>query len=149
MEIKFIANKFIKTGGTSSQFLMADGSVSSTVSGTVPVGGVVAWLKSLTGTPALDAAYVECNGQVLSDAGSVFNGVTIPNLNASGGGTKRFLRGSTTSGTTGGTETHAHNIQLVSGSGGSGGSYKIYAGTTDAASTLPSYYEVVYVMRIK
>jgi len=63
--------------------------------GIIPVGSIIAWHKSFTNTPALPDGWVECNGQVLSDADSVYNGQTIPNLNGDG----RFLRGSSTSGT--------------------------------------------------
>ncbi len=136
----------------------------------VPVGAVLAWLKSLTGAPALSAAFVECNGQTISDAGSPFNGVAIPNLNASGGGTKRFLRGSTSSGATGGEDTHqlttaelAGHTHTVSGTPPSGGAVGWngptvgYLGGTTTASTggdtahenKPPYYEVVWIMRIK
>ena len=115
--------------------------------GIIPVGGVVAWLKSFTGTPTLNDEYVECNGQNLSDAQSVYNGKNIPDLNGDDG-VKRFLRGSTTSGSTGGSETHSHDLTI--------GCF-IDCGTvntiwdifTTAVSTLPSYYEVVWVMRIK
>lgn len=72
------------------------------------VGFVIAWQKSYTNVPSLVTEYVEANGQVLSDAQSVYNGQTIPNLNASGGGTQRFLKGSSTSGTTGGADSHTH-----------------------------------------
>ena len=72
-----------------------------TVSGTVafgqmndsPVGSVVAWLKSFANVPALPDGWVECNGQVLDDPASPFNGETIPDLNGSAE-TQRFLRGS-------------------------------------------------------
>lgn len=45
----------------------------------------------------LDDNYVECNGQTLSDSGSIFNGDIIPDLN----GNNNFLRGNSTSGETG------------------------------------------------
>ena len=93
-------------------------------------------------TTKLPDGWVECNGQALDDAGSIYNDETIPDLNASSG-TARFLRGATSSGGTGGTETHTHG-KLGSGS--------FYSGTTagiDATSTLPSYYEVVWIMRVK
>lgn len=48
--------------------------------GYVPIGSVIAWFPNLTST-ALPSNFVMCNGQVLSDAGSKLNGVTIPNLN--------------------------------------------------------------------
>jgi hypothetical protein len=49
----------------------------------VPVGGIIGWHKSFANVPALPASgkWVECNGQVLADAGSPLNGQTIPNLN--------------------------------------------------------------------
>jgi hypothetical protein len=111
----------------------------------IPIGGVMAWLKTYTNTPALGSNFVECNGQVLSDAGSVYNGQTIPNLNAS-----RFLRGQATSGGTGGSETHTHTLTLVSNAAGNQAVQTIFPpATSDATSTLPTYYNVVWIMRIK
>jgi len=118
--------------------------------GIVPIGAVVAWLKSLGGvTPALIPSFVECNGQVLADADSVYNGVTIPNLNASGGGAKRFLMGSTSSGTTGGANDHSHTYTENSrGTDAPAGNCLTSIGG-GATTTLPPYYEIVWVMRIK
>lgn len=131
--------------------------------GIVPVGSTLAWLKSFTNTPALPDGYVECNGQTLSDSDSVYNGQTIPDLNGSSG-TQRFLRGSTSSGTTGGSETHRHAfsgttlktnnlIYVVTTCCGSVGPHQChthqFSGNTGYNSTLPSYYEVVWVIRIK
>jgi hypothetical protein len=113
-----------------------------------PIGSVLAWLKSFTNTPALPSNFVECNGQVLSDTGSVYNGQTIPDLNGSAG-TGRFLRGKTTSGGTGGTETHHHSVSNSSVADGHGSVQAVEAQDTSDYSTLPSYYEVVWVMRIK
>jgi hypothetical protein len=120
--------------------------------GLVPVGCVVAYLKTLTSAPALPDEFVECNGQTLSDAQSVFNGVVIPNLNGASSGTKRFLRGSGTSGTTGGTEGHLHCISACTFTYQTCTSPCIIGLTclsTGSAGTLPSYYEVVFVIRIK
>lgn len=125
----------------------------------MPVGAVIPWLKSYTNTPALGTSWVECNGQVLSDVASVFNGQTIPDLNGNGG-TKRFLRGSATSGTTGGsdTQTHTHTVSLTGTykQGSNNGTTELQAEattfTTSAPSdtaNLPSYYEVVFIMRVK
>ena len=146
--------------------------------GLVPVGCVVAYLKSLTNTPALPDEFVECNGQTLSDAQSVFNGQVIPNLNASGGGSQRFLRGSTTSGGTGGADTstallsHTHGTPSSIGGSCPGTSPAVTlcaiipqansaccfnytclpsnaAGSGSSFSILPSYYQVTWIMRIK
>ncbi|MDP1920237.1 MAG: hypothetical protein Q8L14_28590 [Myxococcales bacterium] len=61
--------------------------------GTVPVGTIVAWHKTLA-TTTLPSSWVECSGQTINDTASPYNNLTIPDLNGSG----RFLRGSTSSG---------------------------------------------------
>ncbi|HNR87503.1 MAG TPA: hypothetical protein PKM65_04115 [Spirochaetota bacterium] len=73
-----------------------------------PIGTIHAWHKNLyTSPPALPAGWVECNGQVLADAESPFNGKTIPNLNGDVSGAdspgisrkdRMFIRGGTASG---------------------------------------------------
>lgn len=133
--------------------------------GIIPIGGVVAWCKSLSAAlPPLLPNYVECNGQVLADGDSVLNGATIPDLNGTIATNHRFLRGQSTSGGTGGSETHDHTasvsglvVALTAGGGYSGtgldtysgGTCKVNAPSIGTYSTLPSYYEVVWVMRIK
>jgi hypothetical protein len=143
--------------------------------GIVPVGGVIAWLKSLTNTPTLPSEWLECNGQALTggsaDAQSVYNGGTIPNLNGASSGTKRFLRGSATSGGSADNESHSHSVDGssavspdtiisvtpdiclgtieawgTSSCSGGNGSFSV---NTGSASSLPSYYEVVWILRIK
>ena len=120
----------------------------------IPVGCIIPFLKSYTNTPSLPAGFVECNGQTLSDSDSVFNGQVIPDLN----GQNYFLRGSSTSGTTGGSEQHnlAHSHVTTSYSATintiPGGSPDGRAYTDTQLSTIdnkPPYYEVVYVMRVK
>lgn len=127
--------------------------------GVAAIGHIVAFDKSFTNTPALPAGWVECNGQTLSDSASVFNGQAMRNLNASGGGTKRFLRGSTTSGTTGGADTYVPAGTMggpsatVSSTGGSSisaassGHSHTFTGTS--AGYLPSYMEMVWTVRVK
>src|SRR4051794_39453480 len=73
-------------------------------SGSAPVGSLAAWLKSFPNTPALLASWAECNGQVLTDAASPYNGQALPDLNGAGG-PQRFLRGAVASGGTGGGDT--------------------------------------------
>jgi hypothetical protein len=79
--------------------------------GTVPVGAIVAWHKSLAAT-TLPSSFVECNGQMLTDTASPFNGLTIPNLNGEG----RFLRGAATSGTAQADSMQSHRHDLNAGS---------------------------------
>lgn len=132
-----------------------NGSIDET---TPPIGGIIAWLKSFTGVPAtLPAGWVECDGSVLSDADSPLNGETIPDLN----GDNRFLRGNSTSGSTGGAETMAHT-HTYQGSGlndaGGGAHNDSFNSGTDAVHTSsaasntenrPPFYTVVWIIRIK
>ncbi len=73
-----------------------------------PIGGIMAWHKNYTGSLTLTDGWIECNGQVINDTESPFNGMTAPNLNGDAAGAdspgttgkfQMFLRGSTTSGT--------------------------------------------------
>lgn len=123
--------------------------------GIIPIGGITAWCKTLiAGTTAatLLPQYVECNGQVLSDGDSPLNGLTIPNLNGSGATTQYFMRGSTTSGTTGGNDSLTHNHHSVNNNKAQvyvAGTGYFFSTADRTLSTLPSYYEIVWVMRIK
>lgn len=115
----------------------------------VPVGVILPWLKTFTGTPSIPLGYVECDGAVLNDPESVYDGETIPDLN---GGI--FLRGDTTSGGTGGTIEHTHaNTNAGSFDSAEGTVAFKYVpspgGNLTNAGTLPPYYNVVWIMRIK
>lgn len=119
------------------------------LAGTLMVGGILPWFKSFTNTPSLVAAFVECNGQTLSDAQSVYDGQVIPNLNGASAQAKRWLRGSTTSGSTGGAETHTH--------GRDGDGNMAFSACVsfcpkflfDFQPNLSPYYESVYIFRVK
>lgn len=127
----------------------------------VPVGSVIAWLKSYTNTPTLGESWVECNGQTISDVNSPFNGQTVPNLNGSvGGGLKgRYLRGDSTSGTTQTDDVKDHTHKLptkISNGGGAAGNSESGTYTTETTGvttggeeTRPFTYTVVWIMRIK
>lgn len=114
-----------------------------------PIGSIVEWHASMTGVPAsLPAGWVECNGQVLSDADSPLNGMTMPNLNGAADSSKRFLRGNSTSGGTGGAATHHHDSTKI------GGSYNLphgYMGqdNTSTDTVLPPYADMRYIIRVK
>lgn len=109
----------------------------------VPIGGVVAWMKDLTGTPALSAEYAECNGQMLTDAASPYDGALLPDLN----GAQRFLRGSNASGGTGGQDVFPTrfadnaNVGIIFNA--------VTPDDAPGATPLPPYYSVVWVMRVK
>ncbi len=138
-----------------------------------PVGTIMAWLKSLLHTPAtLPDNWVECDGSVLSDGDSPYDGDTLPDLN---GG--EFMRGNSTSGGTGGADTinlaHNHTIETSGTTTGSNQSFCFISGgwlmmqrstgadvrdkTTDHVDTQlsstqdikPKYYDVVWIIKIK
>lgn len=118
-----------------------------TADGGVPIGTVVAWLKTFTGTPAIPTGWVECNGQVLSDATSPYNGQTIPDLN----GGNRFLRGATSSGGTGGSlgKTTAANSGTICANTGCVANMPSEGHTHSISDIQPPYYDVVWIIRVK
>jgi len=163
------ANQIVQLDGSGDLPAVGGGNLTGVPAvGTVPVGGIVAWMKSITGVPALPTQFVECNGGTVSDVESPINGQTIPTLNSGG---NRMLRGSTTSGTTGGADTHTLTIAEMpahthsdkyagSWSGAAtGGSNRMEppvdtnttssTGGGGAHNNLPGYTEVVWIMRIK
>ena len=73
----------------------ADSAEFRDIHGTVPVGAIVAWHKSMYNTVALPENFLECDGSVIDDAESPFNGMLLPDLD--GGG---FLKGAASSGST-------------------------------------------------
>ena len=116
------------------------------VDAAAPIGSLKPWLKSFPNTPALTAHWAECNGQVLNDVESPYHGMALPNINGAGGGTQRFLRGATASGATGGAEQHDHAVD-------DNAPVRVIQQGTDfgvnASGSLPSFYEVVWVMRVR
>ena len=109
----------------------------------VPIGSIIAWVKSMAGIPPLPDGWVECNGQTLSDPESPLSGEVMPNLNGEG----RFLRGSTSSGGKGGSTQHRHAKGVASPS-----NFNTYGGAntvTDYQNHLPPYFNVVWIMKIK
>jgi hypothetical protein len=111
----------------------------------VPVGTIMAWDKSRTGTPALPANFVECNGQTLNDAESPYNGQVVANLNgvASGQGISGitgkpgvYLRGASTSGTGSDDQFQGHNTVIPVVNSGLGGSQRmVVSAASDAVAT--------------
>ena len=128
------------------------------------LGTIKAWLPNHAGMPAavanLTAFWKLCDGSVINDTESPLNFAgagQAPDLNGSVGA-QRFLRGDTTSddgtdNTAGGTETHSHSYSCttLSHSVNYGGSRNNYCGggSTGSTATLPSYIEVVFIMKIK
>jgi len=120
-------------------------------------------MKNLPGVPSLPDSFVECNGQVLNDPGSQLNGQQIPNLN----GENRFLRGNSTSGGTGGSETnqHTHNISMPIhdaafarepgsprwASSSIDDEYKstLTTGPPSITENRPPFYNIVWIIRVK
>ena len=135
--------------------------------GDTPIGGIVAWAKTLAGVPNLAEGWVECDGEVLVDALSPLNGQTIPDLN----GDNRFLKGNSTSGTEKVAEWIASTNILLSDNNGSvsgngvqgiqsgnpnehlaakdrwstGGAGNVY----QAIGANPASYTVVWIMRVR
>lgn len=114
-----------------------------------PVGAVVAWLQDFTGTPALPDDWVECNGQVLSDAESPYDGQTIPDLN----GNQYFLRGAAISGGGVGQTAHAHSagasFEVTTTPGSGAFAWDANAQSSAETAFAPDHYTVVWIMKVK
>lgn len=110
-------------------------------------------------TPYLPVNWLEANGQTVSDSESPYNGVALPDLISP----NSFFRCSSTSGATGGSNSHTHSVPYGGWSSSAGwssgvlsaginsGGNEVMTGnnTTGSTSTLPTYYEIVPIIRIK
>lgn len=96
-----------------------------------PIGTIVAWLKTLTGTPTLPAGWAECDGV----SGR-------PSLNS----TNKFIRGTTGAmGLTGGAESHNHSITTMNGGGNTNDWANSPTSTNDGR---PPFYNIVWIIKI-
>ncbi len=139
-----VDNKTIKING--------DGQLQVKKEVEAPIGTILAWVKNLTGTPTLSDKWVECNGQTITDPESPYYNKSIPNLNNN----HYFLRGNSTSGGTGGSSSH--NLKWYGRGGGSGSAQTVWKigdnGYTSGSHyynipTIPPYYNVVWIIKIK
>jgi len=109
--------------------------------GVVPIGSIVPWCKTLAGVPqTLASNWKECDGTAITDSESPMVGQNAPALNNN----NYFVRANTTSGGTGGSSSHSHNL---SGGAQVQGAAHIYAASTNSKSHIPPYYDVVWIMR--
>ena len=102
-------------------------------------------------TPALPSGWVECNA-VGTISGGPYDGTAPPDMNIVGGAGNLFLRGSISSGNTGGNTTHTHNVPRVGDDATSGSGAGVWRGasaTASASNGEPPYYDVVWIMRVK
>ena len=154
-----VPNSF--TNGTTADATEVNDNFTEVEDFTVPIGGIIAWNKTLTGVPALSANWEECDGTAIVNTGSPMFGQSKPDLNT----TQRSLRGSSTSGTFSGADAHTHSNKR---SGGASGNNANVVGsgddvrfdstaanaddsleTTSSVSTLSAHMEVVWIMRVK
>jgi hypothetical protein len=113
---------------------------------TPPLGSIVAWAADLPGVGALPPAWARCDGQVLDDPLSPLHGRTLPDLN----GGNRFLRGAMASGDMGGAASHAHGYNSsVTVTLGTDYAVVDNSSSTTEETSVPPYYEVVWVMRVR
>jgi len=155
------------SAATTGNVIVLGGSSGVSAVGMIPIGGMIPWMKTISGVPVLPDAFVECNGGTVSDVESPINGQTIPTMNS---GVNRMVRGNTTSGGTGGADTHTLSIpempahthtsrepsDRTNSSTGGNTPYDGYdtnatssTGGGGAHNNLPGYTEVVWIMRIK
>jgi hypothetical protein len=110
-------------------------------------------------TPYLPDGWKECDGSVINDSDSPYDGETIRDMNNL---TQSFIRGANVTGAVGGNDTHTHTFSVTSGtpsavvqytSGGNAAASSAHThsvgGTSAAGSSLPTYVEMVWIQRIK
>lgn len=131
--------------------------------GEVPIGGVLFWYKATIGVGSLlPDGYVECNGQVLSDPESPLTGNTIPDINGSVSSQANFIRAATTAAAAragnldGATSVPATTLlsstsQAVQTSGTNflTGVSVSNSGAATQGAILPSYFQLVAIMRVR
>jgi hypothetical protein len=118
--------------------------VSALAAAQVPIGGIVPWFKDTPGAPALPPNYVECNGQILSDAASPLDGQFMPDINT---GVQRFVRGGLSSGTLGGIDSFG--TAQADNAGVNPPTTFVTPDFSPGAQPFPPYVTAVYVVRVK
>ncbi|MDP2666902.1 MAG: hypothetical protein Q8P05_05390 [Candidatus Diapherotrites archaeon] len=115
------------------------------------IGEVKVWLKSYTNTPALKYGFQELSGGTVSNTDSPYNGQTLPDLN----GGNKFLRGNSTSGGTGGSDTQSISTGTTSSvphqpgfSCCTSGISVLNSASLSTTDNKPLFYDVVFVGRI-
>jgi hypothetical protein len=110
----------------------------------VPIGAVIPWFKDTPGVPALPSNFVECNGQVLSDAESPLDGQLMPDINT---GAQRFVRGGASSGVTGGIDSFA--TALADNANVGTAQNFVTIDFSPGAQPFPPFVSAVYIVRVK
>lgn len=132
-----LGNEYVSIADNNTNNATSDATKWKGKGGILPIGTVIASFPNLTGaynctaTTAADAqGYVKCNGQTIADATSPMNGQVVPNINNS-----VFLMGSTTAGSTGGSNsTTLTTTQLPAHTHGAGTYATSLSGTFAASS---------------
>jgi hypothetical protein len=152
----------IKAGGDSEMMprqRMTTSAFSYRSEGVAPIGSIIAWNKSMPGTPALPEGWVECNGQAVVDPDSPYNNETVPDLNGQG----LLLSGGGSSGSTrmenyvpphthapGGMRFKCNSPQAAYYSGSTGYGGLLTGDTASTTSGTPlTAFQIVWIMRIK
>lgn len=114
-----------------------------------PVGSILPYHISWAGSNGtIPAGWKDCDGSQINDVDSPMNNQFVPALNGNSDSTKLFLKGNTTSGGTGGSTTHTHTYSLSDYMNPTTNTYRAKM-TFKTASTIPPYFEIRWIMRIK
>jgi hypothetical protein len=119
----------------------------------VPLAGIIPYDDSyVDATGVLVDGWVWCDGNVITDVLSPFVGENTPLLNGTTDTDKRFLLGSSPIEITGllvGSPTHGHTFPQVTNIDYDNSSTVNWYASLTAASSIPKYYEVKFMMRIR
>ena len=112
-----------------------------------PVGSIIAYhINFSLSNNSIPSGWVDCNGGVISDVDSVYNGQNAPNLNGTTDDNSLFLMGDVTSGSTGGASAHTHSYSTYYADWHTNSYRSKYF---PSASNIPKYFNIRWIMRIK
>lgn len=133
----------------------ASADLNDTITAGPPIGSIVAWFPNISGTPqTLPGGWALCDGSLIDDADSPLDGQLTPIMNTN----NQFIRGNSTSNTSGGGATmalgHEHTtitggVNVAAGSATTSLAYIDFASALGNQSTLPAYMNAIFIIRIK
>ena len=112
-----------------------------------PIGSIIPWHQAL-GVGTVPFGWGLCNGSLIEDADSPLNGQNLRNLNGTTDTNKLFIATGTTSGSTGGVDTHSHGFNTTCRADPYHANESPVA-STSSNSALPPYFEVNFIQRYK
>ena len=113
-----------------------------------PIGSIVGYhVDWASSNGSIPSGWLSCDGSVVDDSDSPLDGQTLPDLNGTTDSDSRFIRGNSTSGSTGGDVSHEHNPTSTYDQDPDENAYSAQYYTEE--DHIPTYFEVRWIIRVK